>query len=564
MHRFPRQSPIPIAWLGGALLAGLLLWMLFAPLRAGEHLPGDARPADARAAADSKNFSYLGYFSGTNNYVGDAFNASGVHGYAYFDNGLQVLDISNPAAVRVLGAHETPKAGIKAIERDGGLLYVAVDRAIGLGGDYFELLSTDPITKPALLGTYKPPEVEGFPITGITDLALGDGAELYVAQTDGVTVLDRFSVDSDKKVRVFGSYATDVVHNLLATNKLLIADTNSGVELLTPGNAPSQLGKLETIGPGSDLAVIGDTLFRATNLGLEAIDISTPAAPILLKSYVNLQGIRHLEAVGALLYTTRGSTGGLRVYFAGDPLNLVETAHYQASNFAAWGLELWNRVYVTGGGLHILQYTGERPRLRAQATGNGVQVNGNPWGIGQTDAFTQPFTIRLAQAVASLDLQGQCEGVLRILLALQPISSEEFDPFEVFVEVLEISPTICEPERPQPVARSADGIASEARIDLRLDSGGLKLTQGDIPIFQNVRTPVAVASSRGQVGVTVRHDAARGATTVHALTGPVTVTPVKDSLAPVTLNAGQAVEVTGDAVGEIKQMGGLFLPVVVR
>lgn len=551
----------PLAVLSPLFISGLLLWLLAIHQPANATGPGPDAPA---SPSDSKNFSYLGFYSGTNNYIGDAFNASGVHGYAYFDNGLRVLDISNPAGVRVLGSHATPKAGISAIERDGGLLYVAVDRAIGLGGDYFELLSTEPITKPTLLGTYKPPDVEGFPITGITDLALSSGPELYVAQSDGVTVLNRFSIDGDKKVEVMGSYATDVVRNLLVTDNLLIADTNSGVELLTTGSSHSRLGKLDTIGPGSDIAVIGSTLFRATNLALEVIDISKPAAPVLLKSYVNLQGIRHLETSGALLYTTRGSTGGLRVYFAGDPLNLVETARYQESGFAAGGLELWNRVYVTGGGLHILQYTGQTPQLQAQATGSGVQVNGGSWGIGRTETFTQPFTIRLAQAVASLNLQGQCEGVLRILMALQPISEEAFDPFEVFVEVLDLSPTLCEPERPQPVARSANAEANEARIDLRLDSGGLKLKQGDFNLFQNVRTPVAIAGSRGQVGFTVRHDTTSGATTVHALTGPVTVTPQNASLDPVTLGAGQAVEVTDSAVGQVVQMGGLFLPLVVR
>ena len=147
---------------------------------------------------------------------------------------------------------------------------------------------------------------------------------------------------------------------------------------------------------------------------------------------------------------------------------------------------------------------------------------------------------------------------------LQSISSEEFDPFEVFVEVLDISPTICEPTRPQPVTRSASATANEARIDLRLDSGGLKVTAGDFAIFQNVKTPVAVTSSRGQNSFTVRHETASGVTAVRALVGEVAVTPGNGSLAPVTLSGGQEVEVTADAVGEVKQVVGVFLPTILR
>jgi len=443
------------------------------------------------------------------------------------------------------------------------VLYVAVDRPSGLGGDYVEILSTKPITKPTLLGTFKPASVN----SSILDLDYGYGAELYVAQSEGLTVLDRFSgSDPQGKIPVIGGYATDVTRNLLVTGDLLVADTNSGVELLTPGASPSLLGKLATIGPANAIALVGNTLYRATGGGLEIIDISKRANPVLLRTILELRNIRAMESYGALLYTAQLNSGDVRVYFPSDPLNLIEAGYYQDPDFSAVGLYIAFEVFATGNhdGMRILHYSGERPRLQAQATGVGVQVNGSSWDIGETDTFTQPFTIRLAQHVASLDLQGKCEDVLRILLAYEPIAAEEFDPFEVFVEVLDISPTICEPERPQPVARSTTTIANEARIDLRLDEGGLKVSAGTIPIFQNVKTPVATASSRGQNSYTVRHNADSGATTVRSLVGSVTVTPENGTLAPVTLSSGQGVEVTASAVGEVRQVGGVFLPAVMR
>lgn len=539
----------------------LLLWLLLVPGIAQETTPL-LEPATDSSTADSKNFTLLGSYSGTTGFVGQAINATGLHAYAFFDSGLQVLDISNPAGVSHLGGRDTPQSGISDIERDGGLLYVALDRPSGFGGDYVELLSSEPITKPTLLGTYNPTS----PNSSILDLDLGSGSQLYVAQSEGVVVLDRFNVGQDGEIPVIGSYATDVTRNLLVAGDLLVADTSKGVELLTVGSSPTLRGKLETVGPANAIALVGNILYRATGGGLEIIDITKRANPVLLRTIPELRNIRAMESVGGLLYTSQLRSGGVRVYFASDPLNLIEAGHYQDDDFSAVGLALWNRVYATGNhdGMRILQYSGETPRLQAQATGAGVEVNGSAWAMGTTEIFTQPFTIRLAQAVASLDLAGQCEGVLRILMALQPVASEEFDPFEVFVEVLEISPTICEPERPQPVARSAAATANEARIDLRLESGGLKVTQGDFSIFQNVKTPVAVTSSRGQVSFTVRHDGTSGVTTVHALTGPVTVTPEDGSLAPIILNAGQAVDMTDSAVGEVKQVGGLFLPTILR
>lgn len=557
MRRLYRYGAVP----AGALLAALLFWLLAIPGAAQETEPVGAKPAALSTTADSKNFTLLGSY--TDNFVGRALNVSSRHAYVYFDSGLQVLDISSPATVQHLGGRETPQGGVEVVERDGDLLYIFVDRPSGFGGDYVELLSTQPITQPKLLGSYQP----ASPNSTIFDLELAAGSQLYVGQDAGIVVLDRFGVGQDGKIPVIGDYPTDPTRHLLAMDDLLVADTSKGIELLTPGSSPTLLGKLETVGPANAIALVGNTLYRATGGGLEIIDISKRANPVLLRTIPELRNIKTMESQGGLLYTAQLSSGGVRVYFASDPLNLIEAGHYQDDDFSAVGMDLWGqRIYATGNhdGMRILQYSGETPKLQAQAKGNGVQVNGDLWVIDQIDVFTQPFTIRLAQSVARLDLQGKCEEVLRILIAMQPIASDDFDPFEVFVEVLDLSPTICEPARPQPVARSASATVTEARIDLRLDSGGLKVGQGDFPLFQNVKTPVATASSRGQVGFTVRHDTTSGATIVRSLTGSVTVRPQGEGLAPVTLNAGQEVAVTGSAVGEVKQVEGLFLPSVMR
>lgn len=568
MHNFRNQHFLT-ALGGSALLSILLLALLTLSTTAQDQTSTQVeKPSQPSRTTASQNFQLLGSYSGSNGFVGEAINASGNRAYASFDSGLQVLDISNPSAVQHLGGRATPQGSVAVVKRDGGLLYMAVDRPSGLGGDYLEILSSEPTTRPTLLGTYTPPSVNGFAVTSLHDMAFNSSdPELYVAQSNGVTVLDRFSgSDVEGKIPLLGRYTTDVVRNVLVTENVLVADTVSGVELLTLGSSPSRLGRLTTTGPANAIALVGNTLYRATGLGLEVIDVTNLTNPQFLRTIPELHKIANVRSRGSLLYTTQYAAGGVRAYFAADPLNLSQVGYYQDDDFSAVGLTLWDRIYATGNldGMRILQYTGETPRLQVQATGAGTAVNGTPWGVGQTDTFTQPFTIRLAQSIARLDLQGKCEGVLRILMALESVSSVPFDPFEVFVEVLDMSPTLCEPNRPQPVTRQTTAQSSEARVGLRMASGALQVGVGDISILRSVRTPVAMASSRGQSSFTIIHNASSDQTTVRALLGAVTVVPESETLAPVTLLAGQEVEVRPDQISLVRQVGGLFLPAVLR
>lgn len=554
-----RRTQLYSVFTVSTLLTALLLWLLALPGTAQQIDPLADEPTGQSTSADSKNFTLLGIYSGTNGFVGEAISV-GIRPYAYVyaSPGVAVLDIRNPAAVQQIGGRAI-SGPVEDIEGTAYRLYV-MNR-----DGYVEMLSTSPLTAPTFLRSYTPAE-SGYFFDMVNFPAPG---ALFLAHSDGVTVLSTVNEESEGTLPVLGNYATDITRNLLLSGErdLLVADTDKAVELLTVGPTPSLLGKLERGSKADAIALVGNTLYRATGTALEVIDITKRASPVLVRRIHELGNLRAMKSGGSgLLYTAGRPDKGIRAYFASDPHNLIELGHYQDDDFYAKGLDLWTELYATGGtdGMRILQYDGERPRFQARVTVGGVQIDGADWSVGQTRTFTQPFTIRLAQAVASLDLEGRCEGVLRILMALQPISEESFDPFEVFVELLDLSPTLCEPARPQPVARSAADTVTEARIDLRLDSGGLKLTQGDMSIFQNVKTPVATTGSRGLNSFAVSHDADSGATTVRSYTGNVTVTPQGDGLAPLTLSAGQEVDVTASAVGEVKQAGGLFLPWVMR
>jgi len=86
-----------------AFALALLLFLLTMPGMAQEVPPVPDEPVAVSATADSKNFQLLGVYTGTKGYVGPPINATVSTAYVYFDSGLQVLNISNPAAVQHLG-----------------------------------------------------------------------------------------------------------------------------------------------------------------------------------------------------------------------------------------------------------------------------------------------------------------------------------------------------------------------------------------------------------------------------------------------------------------------------
>jgi hypothetical protein len=152
---------------------------------------------------------------------------AGDHAYVADDtHGLQVVDISDPAAPTIVGDVTTPGPAY-AVTLAGGYAYVA---------DYYEGLQVIDVgepTAPQIVGTAATPSYAmGVAVAG--DLA-------YVAHGGGLTIVD-----------------------------------------VAAPTAPAVLGDLHTMYSAADVALAGSHAYVACGNLLHVVDVSAPAAPVLL------------------------------------------------------------------------------------------------------------------------------------------------------------------------------------------------------------------------------------------------------------------------------------------
>lgn len=89
------------------------------------------------------------------------------------------------------------------------------------------------------------------------------------------------------------------------------------------------------------------------------------------------------------------------------------------------------------------------------------------------------------------------------------------------------------------------------KLELSLQRGPLGIDVSRDDVAMDVNTPTAFVSSAGKNRFGVAYNPATGRTTVAALQYPVSVRPASGSQAPLTLAAGQQVEVSSEGVGPI-------------
>ncbi|MET0650002.1 MAG: Ig-like domain-containing protein [Pyrinomonadaceae bacterium] len=184
--------------------------------------------------------------------------------------GLQVIDVSDRRAPRIVGSLDTP-GNANDVKVVGRRAYVA-DGSAGL-----RIIDVSNTAAPSLLGTL---DTSG---DARDIVVVGDRA--YVA--DGSAGLKIIDVSNPQSPALLGALDTpgsangvDVVGNIA-----VVADGNSlrTIDVTNPAS-PAALGSVSTTS-SKDLTVEGNTAYVADYTGsLRVIDISTPAAPRLLAS----------------------------------------------------------------------------------------------------------------------------------------------------------------------------------------------------------------------------------------------------------------------------------------
>jgi len=249
----PRARPWSI-W-GAALTLGLWVWA--APGQADEVVvervgqwPSWPRGEEAYGVAVSGHYAYL----------------------AQWYEGLQVIDVSDPANPRRVGGYDTP-GGAWGVAVSGQHAYVAD----GLAG-----LQVIDVSDPA-----KPRWVGGYDTSGNAYRVAVSGNYAYVADLDaGLQVID---VSDPANLRRVGGYDPSGASGVaISGHYAYVAALDAGLQVLDvsdPAN-PRRVGGYDTSGRADDVAVSGHYAYVADAWGgLQVIDVSDPANPRWVGGY---------------------------------------------------------------------------------------------------------------------------------------------------------------------------------------------------------------------------------------------------------------------------------------
>ncbi len=247
-------------------------------------------------------------------------------------SGLQIIDVSNPAAPTLAGSYNTPDhaQGVFVV---GSLAYVADDNVGGL-----QIIDVSNPAIPTLVGNYNTPgyawsvfvvgslayvadEGSGLQIIDVSNpaaptrvgsyntpgAALGAfvvGSLAYVANIDDLQILD---VSNPAAPTLVGSYNTPgEAYGVFVVGSLAyVADYYSGLQIIDVSNpaAPTLAGSYNTPGYAYGVFVVGSLAYVADyDSGLQILDVSNPAAPVLAGTYNTPGGAQDVFVVGNLAY----------------------------------------------------------------------------------------------------------------------------------------------------------------------------------------------------------------------------------------------------------------------
>jgi hypothetical protein len=248
--------------------------------------------------------------SGTRAYVAD--------GYA----GLQIIDVTNPAAPVRLGGYDTSGYAY-GVSVSGTLAYVAD------GWDPFKIIDVSNPAKPIRLGGYDTPG-------SAQDVAVS-GTRAYVADFNGgLAILD---VSNPAALVRLGGYLADGLTFGVAVSGTLayVAAHTAGLQILDVSQpaTPLRLANYHTpFGQAYGVVVSGTRAYVAEGeAGLVILDVTDPTVPVRLGGY-DTRGSARRVAIWESLVCVADDTAGLQIIDATNPAAPVLLATYDTSGAA--------------------------------------------------------------------------------------------------------------------------------------------------------------------------------------------------------------------------------------
>ena len=226
----------------------------------------------------------------------------------YAWSGLEIIDISDPAAPKLAGSIATAGAAYD-VHVSGDYAYVAETASYGSSWRGLEVIDIKRPASPLIVGSYK------------------GSVNAYA-------------------VYVSGNYAYLTIANYYGST--------SGLEIIdiSDPTAPTLAGSIATISSSYDVYVSGNYAYVAEsqNLysdwsGVQVIDISDPASPVVVSSFDTSIRTYKLYLVGSYLYAI--SKNGLIMIDVSDPTAPTLSGYYTGRGFAAVDV-LNDHAYVAG------------------------------------------------------------------------------------------------------------------------------------------------------------------------------------------------------------------------
>ena len=329
-------------WINLSVVLALALGL--GALRTGEQLRAQAAVSETSSEiANGKNVQLIGQ----NSELGYAVDVAVAGNYAYvadYEEGLHVVDITNPASPILRGSY--PTAGhAKGVAVAGNYAYLVHE----MDGGLRIIDVSDP---------FSPLEKGFYSMTGDGESITMSGDYAYIANgTEGLQIIDVSVPSSPQGV---GSYDTnDLAHDVaVAGDYAFVANGGEGLRIIDVSRpiTPTEIGPYWTT-DALGIAVSGNIAYVADRVdGLQIVDISDPTMPHKIS---DVPGVTLDVAVAdSMAYIVTGSSG-LRVIDVSNPAAPTEVGYYDTAGDALRLAAAEDLAYVADGGegLLILKYT---------------------------------------------------------------------------------------------------------------------------------------------------------------------------------------------------------------
>jgi hypothetical protein len=280
---------------------------------------------------------------------------TGEHAYlgGYFDGGMQVIDVSNPAVPTFVRTYETYGIPSQLVATDD-YLYVADNSDL-------EIVNIKDPRNPRWLASH-------FTFSDARGITIASNYAYVAALAAGLLVFD---VSDPAFPELVGWYDTRAHALSVALSGMyaLVADREAGLHIIDVSNParPRRVGTYEPNGDVQKVVVAGNHAYVIVENRMEVIEISDAASPEHVGSYVTRNSPLDLAVVGANAYLA-GGDAGLLVIDISDPTNPRLVG--QNPNFAAFTVQVTEDYAFIGGNptLTILDLY-RPPPLRLESVG---------------------------------------------------------------------------------------------------------------------------------------------------------------------------------------------------